>query len=295
MSNALLYLLLTLGMVSWGESWISAKLLTGVASPDVLVFWRFFITWLTFIPVMIIMKKPFAISRKGLIVAAVASLLLVLYNQMFFTGLVTGFAGAGGILVTTLVPILTFGIGCVLTMKAPSVKDAAGLLLGLAGAAIIMEVWKLDIHLIFASGNAYFLVAALTWAFLTHTSKRANRYTSAYTFSFYLFLFTALFDLILLYSKGMSISVAANHVFVINMFLITVGATTFGTTIYFIATNSLGSQKASSFIFLVPLNALLMSYIFLDEPIRLNTVVGGLAAITAVYLINYRKRVRPAA
>jgi len=292
MSNGLLYFLLVLGMICWGESWVSAKLLTGLATPEALVFWRFFITWLTFIPVMILMKQPFKINIKGLATAVITALLMVLYNEMFFTGLITGFAGAGGILVTTLVPILTFAIGCVITLRAPSVKDSFGLLLGAVGAAIIMQIWSMDYHLLFKSGNAYFLLAAATWALLTHASTWAKKYVNPYTFSFYLFFFTSFFDLILIYQQGMTLTLPNNLIFISNLMLIAVGATTFGTTVYFLATSTLGSQKASSFIFLVPLNALVMSYIFLGEKITLSTVVGGLSAITAVYLINHRQRVK---
>jgi len=292
MGNGLLYLLLTQGMISWGESWISAKILTRFAEPEVLVFWRFFLTWLTFIPVMFFLKKPFKISPKGLVAALFGAMLLVLYNEMFFTGLIHGLAGAGGILVTTLVPILTFALGCLFTLKAPSAKDSVGLLLGIIGAGIIMEIWKTDMHLLFKSGNAYFLIAAATWACLTHTSKRANKYASAFTFSFYLFMFTSLFVMVPIYMKGMTITMPSDIMFVSNILLIAVGATTYGTTIYFVATNTLGSQKASSFIFLVPVIALTMSYVFLGEAIKLNTVVGGISAITAVYLINHRKRIK---
>lgn len=292
MGNGLLYFLLTLGMISWGESWISAKVLTRFAEPDVLVFWRFFVTWITFIPVMYFMKKPFKISKKGLISAVAGAILLVLYNEMFFTGLVYGLAGAGGILVTTLVPIMTFALGCLFTLKAPSGKDTIGLILGAVGAGIIMKVWNTDLHLLLKSGNAYFLTAAVSWAVLTHNSKRANRYASAFTYSFYLFMFTSIFVLVPIYMKGMTVTMPSDVMFISNILMIAVGATTYGTTIYFVANNTLGSQKASSFIFLVPVIALTMSYMFLGEPIQLNTVVGGISAITAVYLINHTKRIK---
>lgn len=290
MSNGILYVLLILGMVSWGESWISAKLLTGHAAPEVLVFWRFLFTWVSFVPVMLLMKQTFRINFKGLLTAFLTALLLVIYNEMFFTGLIYGLAGAGGILVTTLVPVLTFALGCVITKKAPTGKDTLGLLLGAVGASVIMEIWKMDLHLLFKSGNAYFLTAALFWAFLTHASTRAKKYTSAYTFSFWLFFFTSVLILPVIWFKGLPVTVEMNTSFVVNLLLIAFGATTYGTTIYFVATAALGGQKASSFIFLVPLNALVMSYFFLGEAIRINTIVGGLSAITAVYLINYRKK-----
>jgi len=290
MGTGMLYFLLVLGMISWGMSWISAKLLTGIAEPEVLVFWRFFITWITYIPVMYIIREKFSINTKGLLTAALTALLMVLYNEMFFTGLINGLAGAGGVMVTTLVPILTFTIGCIITLKKPSMKDTLGLLLGFTGACIIMQVWHLNTDQLFKSGNLYFLIAALTWAILTHLSTRARNYTSAYTFTFYLFLFTTVFDYILVYSKGMTIALTVDSNFIINMGLLAVGATTFGTTIYFLATAKLGGQKASSFIFLVPLIALVFSFLILDEPITLNTIIGGLSAITAVYIINHRKR-----
>ncbi|PLX67918.1 MAG: hypothetical protein C0603_07315 [Denitrovibrio sp.] len=292
MSNGILYALMTLGMICWGSSWVSAKLLTSFAEPEVLAFWRFFLTWVTFIPVMLFMKKTFRINAKGLLTALGASLLLVLYNEMFFTGLIYGLAGAGGILVTTLIPVLTFGLGCLFTFKVPTRKDSFGLLLGAIGAGIIMEIWKMDITLLLKSGNAYFLIAAISWAFLTHTSARANKYTSAYTYSFYLFFFTSFLDLLLVHSKGLTVILPSDTLFIANILLIAVGATTFGTTIYFVGTKALGSAKASSFIFLVPVIALAMSYIFLDETINLNTIVGGLSAITAVYLINHKTKAR---
>lgn len=288
--NLLLYSLLTLGMVSWGESWISAKILASHATPDILTFWRFFITWITFLPVMIFMKQSFKISLKGFLFSCAGASFLVIYNEFFFTGLINGLAGAGGVMVTTLVPLLTFAIGCFLSMKMPSGKDAVGLFLGACGAMLIMEIWHIDMDMLFASGNIYFLGAALTWATLTHTSAKAKQYASAYTFSFYLFFLTSLFEMIILYTKGVSLQVDFTFQFTLNIILIAVGATTFGTTIYFIGTAQLGGQKASSFIFLVPLNALVMSYFFLDEPIKLNTVMGGLLAISAVYIINHVKK-----
>lgn len=294
MNSGLIYILLVFGMISWGESWISAKVLTRFAAPEVLVFWRFFFTWVTFIPVMIYMKQSLRISLKGLAVAVAGASLLVVYNELFFTGLIHGLAGAGGILVTTLIPMLTFTIGCFLALKAPTGKDFLGLLLGGIGAAVIMQVWHMDLNLLFKSGNAYFLFAALTWAALTHLSNKSKNYLSAYTYSFYLFFLTSLFEMVLVYSKGMSLAVPMDGLFISNIILIAVGATTFGTTVYFIATSTLGSQKASSFIFLVPLNALLMSWFFLGEEITANTVIGGLAAISAVYLINYKRKVKPA-
>jgi len=75
-------------------------------------------------------------------------------------------------------------------------------------------------------------------------------------------------------------------IFWFHMISVSIGAMVFGTTIYFIGTTKLGSEKASAFIFTVPLTAILFSIIILDELVEMSTIVGGILAMTAVYLIN---------
>jgi len=43
-------------------------------------------------------------------------------------------------------------------------------------------------------------------------------------------------------------------------------------------------------MFLVPLFALLISYMVLGEPIKMHIVIGGAVCLVAVYLINKTKR-----
>ena len=64
------------------------------------------------------------------------------------------------------------------------------------------------------------------------------------------------------------------------------GAMAFGTTIYFLATRQLGPQKASSFIFTVPVTAMLFAMLFLNEELTITIAIGSILAMFAVYLIN---------
>ena len=70
------------------------------------------------------------------------------------------------------------------------------------------------------------------------------------------------------------------------MILLAVGAMAFGTSIYFQASTELGPKKASSFIFTVPISAMLFAIIILNEPLFITTLIGGSLGIIAVYLIN---------
>jgi EamA-like transporter family. len=75
-------------------------------------------------------------------------------------------------------------------------------------------------------------------------------------------------------------------IFWINFLSLSIGSLAFATSIYFLAAMELGSQKASSFTFMVPAAAMIFAMIILGEKFELSTLIGGGMAISAVYLIN---------
>ena len=77
-----------------------------------------------------------------------------------------------------------------------------------------------------------------------------------------------------------------DNLFWINLIIISVLSTTIATSVYFVAITKLGANEASSFIFLVPFNAIFLSYIFLDEPIYFSTIIGTILTVVAVSMIN---------
>jgi len=50
------YFLLVLAMTAWGETWVSAKILIHYLKADELIFWRFFITTVRILFVLVIFK-----------------------------------------------------------------------------------------------------------------------------------------------------------------------------------------------------------------------------------------------
>ena len=76
--------------------------------------------------------------------------------------------------------------------------------------------------------------------------------------------------------------------FWIHFLIVSIGALAFGTTIYFLANSRLGPQKSSSYIFTVPISAIITSYLLLDEQLTLSSSIGSCLAISAVIIINKR-------
>ena len=77
-------------------------------------------------------------------------------------------------------------------------------------------------------------------------------------------------------------------IFWMNFIVISSLSLGFGTTIFFLATMKIGSNKTSSFMYLVPISALAFSVIFLREELALTTILGGSLAILGVYLVNQK-------
>ena len=74
--------------------------------------------------------------------------------------------------------------------------------------------------------------------------------------------------------------------FYTNFLLVSLGAMSFGTSVYLYATPRLGPIKASAFIFSVPFLALGTANIFLNEPLSYNVIIGGALSLLAIYIIN---------
>ena len=63
------------------------------------------------------------------------------YNYFYFKGTQVGLAGAGGVLVTTLNPINTAILAAILYKIRLYKKDIYGMILGLIGGGLIIEIW----------------------------------------------------------------------------------------------------------------------------------------------------------
>ena len=74
--------------------------------------------------------------------------------------------------------------------------------------------------------------------------------------------------------------------FYLNFFFVSMGAMSFGTSVYMYYTPVLGPSRASIFIFSVPFLAIGLAKLFLKEPFTVNIIIGGILSLLAVYIVN---------
>ena len=283
------YVLMIFSMIFWGASWVNVKVLTTYINEYETVFLRLGFSFITMIPIIKYLKLDFKIDKKSLFLAFVAALILVVYSVFFFLGVKHGTAGLGGALVTTLVPINTFVILSILNKKTISLKHSFALVLGAFGVLTMLNIWYFDMNDIFSKQNIFFIVASLLWPLLTLVSAKVTK-TDILVFTFYIYLIaTVLVYIFFIDFNALEELAQFDYIFWLNLFILSVLSTTFATSIYFIGVSKLGIKEVSSFIFLVPSSALVLSAIFLDEHITFNTLLGTICTVIAIYILNNLK------
>ena len=256
-----------LAMISWSIAWTNAKIVGEYLSFYNLIFLRFFIGFISLIPFIIIRKSniPKMNHMKYIIIP---SILFFIYNLAFFKGTHLGLAGKGAILVTTLNPLFTVLIMSIINKKIVK-KEFLGILIGIIGGLVIMDVYNEGINIIFDNNNIYFIICATTWGFMTVCINYAQKFIDPYMFIGLCYLFTMFISIPFINLNEINIS-NLDLRFYFNFFFVSIGAMSFGTSIYMYATPILGPSKASIFIFSVPLFAMGTAYIFLNEVFTIN-------------------------
>ncbi len=277
-------ILMFASMLFWGLAWINAKVLSNYLDSYNLIFWRFLIASVSLLPVAWFMGLKFKISLKTLLLSFITAILMLMYNYAFFEGTKYGNAGFGGVLVTTLNPILTFFVIAILAKKNLTKKEYLALFLGAVGSLIMLEIWKFGIDIWFKDGIKYFLMAAILWVFVTVASSK-NSEVSSIIYSFYVYIFMIIIDYVFVLNFSVKIE-SFDYIFWLNLFAVSLLAVTFATTVYFLATTKRGSKYASAFIFLVPFSAAIFAYIFLGEKLKLTTIIGGVIVMAAIYILQ---------
>jgi len=284
-NHNLLYILLFFGMIGWGASWVNAKVLSHYIDAYDMIFMRFGITAITMIPIILYLKKSFKIDLKSFGVAFLASIVFITYMKYYFMGTKYGTASLGGAFVTTLVPIITFLILAILGEKKMLKKDYFALLLGAIGVMTMLDVWNESLKDILVIQNLYFLLASFLWPIFTIISSKSKT-ISPIVFSFYLYIITITLDAVF-FVDFKSINYASfDGIFWINLLGLSIISSTFSNTVYFVGIEKLGAGNVSSFIFLVPFSAIVLSAIFLKEHISFSIIIGTILTIFAVKILN---------
>lgn len=271
-------------MLLWGGGWTALKIITVQVPVDVMVFWRFFIVSLSFLPILYFLKKPLKLNLAGLKYILGSSVLNIAFMVSSFFGIKYGLAGSGSVVITTLSPVMTFLLVALVFKKRLQNIQYFGLGLGVLGGFVMLQIN--DFSLFFNSGNIYFLLSATIWAGVTMLSQHSQVHIHPIHYSFFISVVATLGAFFYGYNSDLLSVFEQGSTFWISLIYLAVLGQSIATTIFYMASGKLGSEKTSSFMFLVPVFALFIAWLVLDEPIELHIVVGGFISVLALFFIN---------
>lgn len=275
-------------MLFWGFAWTAGKMAAEHSNAQVAAFWRYAISFITIIPVIWYLKTPLKSDRIGYLYMLGAGALTALFNYLFFAGLSHGQAGYGGTMVTSLAPIITYLLSIVMFSTKISPRQVAALSIGLFGALILLRV-PFDGFAFLNVESSYFLGCALVWALVTVISQKAAKRAHLMFYTFVVFGITALINLLFALPHNPFAFGAYDATFWTTITLIGLLPGTFSTALYFVSAGKVGAHRTGVYMFIVPVGAIISSWVVYGENLELSTLIGCLLAFAAVMLFNMKR------
>lgn len=288
-SNTKYFIGMFIAMIIWGIAWTSGKAATSHSNPEIAAFWRYAISFLTIIPVVLYMKTSLKSDKEGYIYMIFAGILSAAFNYLFFKGLSHGEAGYGGTMVTSIVPILTYIFSIILFKINVSTKQVVALSIGIFGALILLKVPSEGLAFLNIN-SSYFLACAVVWAMVTIFSQKASKKADPMFYTLVVFGITAFINMIFAIPYHPFTITSFDYIFWLNILFIGIFSGTFAMTLFFISASKIGAHNTGVFMFIVPIGAIISSYFVYNENIALSTILGCSFSFVAVMLFNTKNK-----
>ncbi|MFZ3053195.1 MAG: DMT family transporter [Sulfuricurvum sp.] len=287
-TTARYYIGMIVAMLFWGVAWTAGKVAAEHSNAEVAAFWRYAISFMTIIPVVWYLKTPLKSDKIGYLYMLAAGALTSLFNYLFFAGLSHGQAGYGGTMVTALAPLLTYFMSIVIFGITITTRQIIALTIGIFGASILLRIPSEGFAFLNIE-SSYFLGCALVWSLVTIVSQKATKRADPMFYTVIVFGITTFINMLFALPHHPFDFGAYDVVFWWTILFIGVIPGTFSTALFFLSAGKVGAHRTGVFMFIVPVGAIISSWIVYGETLALSTLVGCLLAFVAVVLFNIKK------
>ncbi|MDX1708127.1 MAG: DMT family transporter, partial [Desulfobacterales bacterium] len=210
-----------------------------------------------------------------------------LYNVFFFKGLKLIEAGRAAIIIANN-PILIALLSAAIFREKLNATKSTGIVISVIGA--ILAISKGDLRVILHGnlgwGEFYIFLCVASWVTFSLLGKAVMSGLSPLASVAYSALTGTLLLFIPAYREGLAKCIHYSILDWWNIFYLGFFGTVLGFVWFYEGIKKIGPTKAGLFINFVPISAILMAFIFLDEPLTFSLLVGALLVTTGVYLTN---------
>lgn len=291
-ARSLTYLKLVGAMFMWGGTWVAGRIIAQeVSAPLAIAAIRFVVAALALAAVAWFSEGRIPLpqgSRAWGTIWGLGFFGIFLYGLCFFFGLQYIPAGRAA-LVVALNPVVVILIAWLLGQERMTPRKALGSTIALAGCLTVIgngDPLAL-LHGTVGPGEWLIVGCVLCWTAYTFIGRSATRTLSPLVATLYASLVGALFlAAAALVQGGIELGEWSWRVWASVAFL-AIGGTALGFTWFADGVRVLGAARASSFINLVPVFAVLQAAVLLGERLGLAVLAGGALVIAGVWLTTY--------
>jgi len=289
--KALIALIVTI--LIWGSSFAAIKIVLDEVTPLGLSFLRSVAAAFALI-LLIRFNEGFvrlreALREKFLYFALLGTTGVALFNIFQNLGIQYTSSGVASVLLATN-PIFVLVLGIIFLQERINRNKLIGMTLGFIGIVVIIFGGKNIMSLLLSSsfiGNILVLLSALCWGLYVIMNKRVLKQYSPLLLTTSAFIFGSLL-LSLLCLSSRNLSVITNLSPISWLLILYLGFISSGLTylLWNYALKRMEASKASVFLFLIPVVAILLVKILLAEKITFSIVAGAGLVLSGIYLVE---------
>ena len=285
-------LALTLAAFFWAGSFVVGRALRDDIDPVALTFFRWLISLLVFAPFVwreIASHARIALREWRLIVGLGATG-IALFHPLVYVAL-QHTSATNALLTFSLSPVVILVGASVVNRRRPTAWESHGMLLSMAGAAILITRGDLGVvrSAGFNAGDLCMLAAVVVWAFYSLLLRRRPSdlpqmvtLVSSIAVALPMLL---LFMLVAASGNPLHLSVSV----LLGTFYVAIFGSVIGFLFWSHGVTDLGPARAGQFVHLMPVFGAALSFLFLGEPLSLSQVVGAGFVLSGIVLIETKR------
>ncbi|WP_232718598.1 DMT family transporter [Bacillus sp. FJAT-45037] len=291
-----IYLMLTISTAIWGSAFIAGKFAIESFEPATIAFLRFFGAALLLFPIMWIVERnrPKPSLKDWGMFSLLGVTGIAIYNICFFLASKHAPVIKSSLFIAAN-PMLIVLLSAVFLKEAISRKQIIGLVLALSGVVVIVTEGNLHIltQFRFEAIDLVLGIAVITWALYSVLGRVVLKKFSPIVSTTYAVGFGTLFLLpFSLLERPMNAVLHATPIAWFSIVHMSVFVTVVSFIMYYYGIQQIGAARASIFINVMPVSAVIMATLFLGEEFTAAYGIGAFLVLTGVYVGTYVRKVR---
>jgi drug/metabolite transporter (DMT)-like permease len=284
---------LTLAALFWAGSFVVGRALRQDIDPVALTFFRWLISLLIFAPFVWheIACHAHVALREWRLIVGLGATGIALFHPLVYVAL-QHTSATNALLTFSLSPVIILLGASLLSRQRPTGWESTGMLLSMAGAAILITRGDLGVvrSMGFNAGDLWMLAAVVVWAGYSLLLRRrpADLPQMTTLVSSIAVALPMLLPFTLLAASGnpfhLSVSV------LLGTFYIAIFGSVIGFLFWSHGVSDLGPARAGQFVHLMPVFGAALSFVFLGEPLSFPQVFGAGFVLFGILLIEISRR-----